>query len=804
MSTSEFTPKLSYTSRDFATIKAELSDIVKQTRPEAWSDFFNSNLGVTLIELAALVGDMLSYNLDATGLESFLSSSRRYGSALRFAKSVGYTPRLSSAATVLMKSTTSLPDALVLNGGTIPAGSKISGQNGLAYELIDELAITPGTTVVRLVLRQGKTYSEEFAATAQQNQTVTTANGNVEDGSWDVYVGDPTNEANLWTQVENVDFETSPTNTYDVFFDDIGRLLVRFGNGTAGAIPGSLITTLYRGCDGEDGNAPVSSIRGSLKVNLASPGVGTVSVEIANRDDDVTSGGTQLYEDESQGVTAASTVQFGALANAPMTAGTAVLTFNLASGGGTVVLQDTGLGTFSVVTNTSAFTVSSSALTYSTGSWSVTFSGVQQAGGTILATYFAVVADSDGQDDALGAATGGADRESLSELKVNIPAYIRSQDKVLTLDDYNTTVRKLAGIALAFTDVYSASYSANFVKVNVWSSETVTFQSESADGSVGSSEYTRYTRVQQDRVNEVQAYLKSRTLLTVHNIILRPSMLWVDMSLGDIVYDKRLAADDVRQQVVENVVKVFEESGGFVVRLADVYNGVRDATGVRYFTIDRAATGARMSNELQGTTASTNTVSGTLLAPIISPQSVVVTVEQPTAMIQIKDNGAGGWTIVSGAATLSSGTIDYRTGAWTATFGSVLVPNQRVLADYDNVENDYRHDQIVTLDSPSDGDNWPPPDVTQSLPKATPPFTDGKPMSATRAGVTQTPPYLTGDVLTYAKLRDITVNAAVTSLHYFDESYQYNNEILYDSVLGATTDLRAINLRRLHFNLVPG
>lgn len=801
---SNYTPKLSFTARDFVTMRAEMLAIIKSTRPDAYSDFSQSDLGVMLVEMAALVGDTISFGQDQIAGEMFLATCRRLDSALRFARSVGYTPRLATGAEVTVKSL-SVPDALLLNGGTIPKGAKLTGQNGLTYELLEDLEIAAGVGTVRASLRQGTSIREEFAATAQQNQTITVSTGVVEDGSWVVYVGDPTISGNDWVQVDNVEFETSPSKTYDVSVDADGRPTFRFGSGNAGLVPTDTITVDYRTCDGAAGNAPVSSIKGALKVNLASPATGTVSVTFENRDEDsLVDDGTQLHEGESQGTTNNAATQTGTLENTPVQSGTLSLTFVLAGGAGTIVLQDTGLGVFTVVSNSTALTLSSSAVTYSTGAWTATFSAVLAAGGTIAATYFAIVAGGVDGATIVGAASGGADRESLVELKVNIPAYIRSQDRVMTVDDYNTVLRRLPGIALSLVDRYVASYSANMVKVNVWGKETVSVATESYDGSSAVVEYDRYAQVQDDRINEIQAFLSTRTVLSIHNIILRPAMLWVDVYLGPVTYDKRLAVADVRLAIAEAIVSVFESGTGFVIRLADIYDAVRATNGVRYFTIQRLATGTQATSaEVQGQTTTSPTVAGTLLDPVATPGSVVVTIEQPTANVILQDNGAGGWTVTGGTLAVASGSIDYVTGGWTATMSANLVPNQRVLASYANVTEDLRHDQLVTLDTTTDNDAWPPPPVAITSPVTTPPFKDGVPLSATRLGATQSPPYLGGDVLTYAKLRDITISAAVTETHYYDETYQYNNEILYDSLESITSDVRAINLRRLVFDLIP-
>lgn len=882
--------QFSFTSRDFASIRDELNTLIKETRREDWSDFFQTNLGQVLVEMAGLVGDVLSFGQDQVALELFLATCRRYESAIRFARSVGYSPRLASPASVRVKATT-LPLSLSTNGGVFLKGSKIKGSNGLTYELLETYVVQPGDVAVRLDLWEGTSYEEQFEATSARNQTITSGNGVVAEGSWSVYVGDPTDTNNRWTEVDNIQFESSATNTYDTQVDGQGRLVPRFGDGVAGKIPDAAITLVYRTCNGVTGNAPVGAIKGSLQANLTFPGVGTVSVPFENRDiDSSIDGGTSFIGGEIQSNTVASATQSSVIVETPIVAGSLVLTIVLPSGGGTLVLQDNAAGAFTAITNTTGRTLLASAITYSTGAWNYVLSSSVAAGGSQIADYFFIVPSDELSATIVGAAQGGADREGLEELRVNIPAYIRSQDKVITIQDYNDVLVKLAGIALVFADPWINSYTSNAIKVNVWSDEVVTFTSASSSGLIPTvtSPYTRYTQVQQDRVNDVLAYLRPRTILTVQNIVVRPGMLWVDLYLGQVTYDNRRPVDTVRLDVMQAVLRVFSLGTGFVIRLSDIYDAVRSVSGIKHFIIQRAATGTLQGAiELQGVTPlSGQTVSGTLLEPTITPASVRITVETGGVPTVLKDNGGGSLVFVSGTLSLVSGSVNYVTGAWTATFdvATPLIPNQQTYASYDNVTNDYRYDQLVTFDAADDGDTWPPPGTSTAYPVITPPFKDGRPLFGNRpslapiavTGITRafsagtvtctvttaTPhglaigqraqvvgaspaayngdrtvispvgantltyafaaasdpggitgtivlvpltvlaPFASGDRLTYDKLKDIVVEGAQTAVNFYNDTYLYNNEIYYSSVSGVDPNIRAINLRRLVFDLV--
>jgi len=465
--TSSIAPQINYTKRQHADVVAELVEFVQATRAADATDFTTSNLGVMLIELAAYVADLVSYGQDVLAQEVFLATARRYDSVLRFARSVGYVPRSARAATTVLKSAT-LPSSVVVNGGVVAAGSFIEGLNGLRYEVVDETSIPPGSSIATIQVREGQTFTETFTPTKASGQTFASSRGIVEDASWEVYVGDPDDPANVWTQVDNVLFESSATNTFEVFFSGDGKLSIRFGNGNSGAVPNQTVTLVYRTTNGLSGNTAVNTVKGTFRVDVL---LGSIAESLS-------------------------------------------------------------------VANTDA------------------------------------------------AATGGQDRESVEELRVSIPNSIRTLDKVISIRDYNEAVAGLSGVALTFTDTPLASYSGNIVRVHVWDTEQVDFDvTSTATGVTSSVKYNRFVQVPGTRVNAVQGYLSPRTMVTVHNIVVRPTVANVDMDLGIVNYDRLHNRATVHRQIVEAVVALFEGSGGFSIRMSDVYARVLQVPGVRYFSI---------------------------------------------------------------------------------------------------------------------------------------------------------------------------------------------------------------------------
>jgi hypothetical protein len=788
----------SYTGRDFDTAVASLVQFIKTTRPDVWSDFLQSNLGSAMIDLMAYTLDVASFAQDASVLETFLATCKRYESALFFARSVGYVPRPYTAATATLRSST-MPDSVLAYGGTVAAGAAIQGRNGLSYEVLEDVTIAPGNGIIRLNVQEGRSYSEPFVSQSIKNATVVTSQTKIADGSWSVYVGS-VSSTNLWTQVDSVLVAASGAKVYDVSFDLDGRLIVRFGDGLAGALPDQPGTIQYRTCNGSLGNAPARSLSGQLPVILQAPGSGSVQVQFENYEASVVGAGSSaMSTGDYLGPVAANATQSFVLNNSPIQPGTLSVTMNLA-GGQVISLRDDAAGALTVVSSNAVQTLTSGTVIYSSGIISLLFNisaGSFAAGGSVLADYYYVTTGDPTQVTIVGAATGGADRETIDDMRNSIPAFIRSSNRLVTLADYRDALSNIAGVALAEASVLSSGYTGNVVRLFIWGEETVTISSTEPGGASGAASYTRYSQVSDTVANRVQGVVRQKSLLTVGSLVLRPEMLWVDLYFGNIKYDKRLNAQDVRESIMSAIALYFQKASGFAILISEIYATIRAARGVQSFELLRAATGTRSIDgvaEGQGATTAGVVASGTLLNTYVTPGTAIIIIQQALTQIVCQDNAAGEFTIVNGSSqTIVNSSIDYTTGAWSIEFGSVLSGGYPITAQYADVQNDYRHTQLVEIGGDStSGDFWPPPGNVVSSPIATPPFTDGRPGS-----------YQSSSVAKYAPIQDIIIQQIVSNSRYFDDTYFFNDEILYDSVDLDLSVVRAINLRKVAFTLVP-
>ena len=99
------TPKKSvkevrYLNKDFTSFKSNLIEFAKIYFPNQYNDFNESSPGMMFIEMASYVGDVLSYYVDNQFKESLLAFAEEKKTIYNMAQSLGYKPKLATAASV--------------------------------------------------------------------------------------------------------------------------------------------------------------------------------------------------------------------------------------------------------------------------------------------------------------------------------------------------------------------------------------------------------------------------------------------------------------------------------------------------------------------------------------------------------------------------------------------------------------------------------------------------------------------------------------------------------------------------------
>jgi hypothetical protein len=91
---------IKYINKDFSNFRQSLIEFAKSYFPNTYNDFNETSPGMMFIEMAAYVGDVLSYYTDNQLKESLLSYSQERSNLLQLAQERGYKPKNSVPATV--------------------------------------------------------------------------------------------------------------------------------------------------------------------------------------------------------------------------------------------------------------------------------------------------------------------------------------------------------------------------------------------------------------------------------------------------------------------------------------------------------------------------------------------------------------------------------------------------------------------------------------------------------------------------------------------------------------------------------
>tara|TARA_R110001592_G_scaffold266836_1_gene532661 strand:- start:12220 stop:14079 length:1860 start_codon:yes stop_codon:yes gene_type:complete len=132
---------IKYLNKDFAQFRQNLVNFAKNYFPDTYQDFNESSPGMMFMEMAAYVGDVLSYYTDSSFKESMLSSAEESSNILMLSQLFGYKPRLNTPATCNIDvfqlvpakgtGTTAVPDmAYAL---TVAAGMEVSTDDGIVF-----------------------------------------------------------------------------------------------------------------------------------------------------------------------------------------------------------------------------------------------------------------------------------------------------------------------------------------------------------------------------------------------------------------------------------------------------------------------------------------------------------------------------------------------------------------------------------------------------------------------------------------------------------------------------------------------
>jgi len=104
-----------YLNKDFNSFKNQLMEFAEVYFPDNFNDFSEGNPGMMFLEMAAYVGDVLSFYTDTQLRESFLTLAQEKENLYNLAYAMGYKPKVTAASNVNLEIFQLLPSKLVNN-----------------------------------------------------------------------------------------------------------------------------------------------------------------------------------------------------------------------------------------------------------------------------------------------------------------------------------------------------------------------------------------------------------------------------------------------------------------------------------------------------------------------------------------------------------------------------------------------------------------------------------------------------------------------------------------------------------------
>ena len=151
--------KIDYNARNFADVRDQLVNFIKQYYPDVFSDFNDASVGMMLLELNAAVGDMLSFQTDRMFNETQIDYAQERSSLLELARTFGLNVPGQRPSITIVDWTVTVPvqgDTFDLSyAPKILKGSQATGA-GKVFELMEDCdfssPFTTGGIPNRLIL----------------------------------------------------------------------------------------------------------------------------------------------------------------------------------------------------------------------------------------------------------------------------------------------------------------------------------------------------------------------------------------------------------------------------------------------------------------------------------------------------------------------------------------------------------------------------------------------------------------------------------------------------------------------------
>lgn len=275
---------LDYTNKDYTSLREAMLELAGERLPE-WTDHSPNDLGVTLLELVAYMGDMLLYYQDRIANESYLETALERQSVIKLLRLIGYElrPPTSASADLTLLFKDDATGIVTINpGAAFQTTAKATGTPvGFQYVRPDafEIDLDDANVAPIITHSDGKTYKRfETLPVVQVDASIAAEIIGSSDASagqrfrlarvplivdqLDVRVDEGSGGV-LWQRRDSLLNSLSGDSHYIVRREQDDVAVVEFGDGRHGRIPRrgrNNITATYRVGGGRKGNVPALSI----------------------------------------------------------------------------------------------------------------------------------------------------------------------------------------------------------------------------------------------------------------------------------------------------------------------------------------------------------------------------------------------------------------------------------------------------------------------------------------------------------------------------------------------------------------
>ena len=275
---------ISYTSRDFQSIKNDLVEYAKRYYPSTFMDFNEASFGSMMLDMVSYIGDQLSFYTDYQANETFIDSALEFNNVVRLAEQMGHKMPGSPTSVGVCAFYVIVPASATASGpdfNYIPIlkrGALLNSQGGVSFTLnedvdfsdssnqitvarVDESTGTPTYFAIKAYgqVISGQVYVKNITIGAYQRflrvpldasnvieiVSVTDTQGNeyreVEYLSQDVILEEVPNYSTSRTAVPFIMKLVPVPRRFQTEFDSVGEAFLQFGYGSAENITTNII-----------------------------------------------------------------------------------------------------------------------------------------------------------------------------------------------------------------------------------------------------------------------------------------------------------------------------------------------------------------------------------------------------------------------------------------------------------------------------------------------------------------------------------------------------------------------------------